>query len=83
MKILGFAENPLVRIHQKEKEKKKSDAIDDNNNDININSSYSNFIHIVFLKVMFGFVETSCFLISSRTLYSKVGRIKGKIRNSC
>ena len=82
---MGVAKNPLVGIHQKEKEKKttKSDAIDDNNNDININSSYSNFIHIVFLKVMFGFVETSCFLISSRTLYSKVGQIKGKVRNSC
>ena len=28
--------------------------IDDNNNDININSNYSNFIQIMFLKVMFG-----------------------------
>ena len=79
----GVCGKPIGSDSSKGKRKKKSDAIDDNNNDININSSYSNFIHIVFLKVMFGFVETSCFLISSRTLYSKVGRIKGKVRNSC
>ena len=34
--------------------------IDDNNNDTNINSNYSNFIQIVFLKVIFECVKTSC-----------------------
>ena len=56
----GWQKSHWIGFKRKSIQKTKSYMIDDNNNDTNINSNYSNFIQIVFLKVIFECVKTSC-----------------------